>query len=406
MASKIGIVTYVFTTNFGAALQQYGLQFTLKTLGYEVETLKFNPSSDHERDYQRFPEVFQARRRSAIASRAVKKLKRRLARLGGKCLDKLVDNAQKARKFDQFNAQFLSGSPILTSYRSLEEYAARFDAVIAGSDQIWNPRGMPSEAFFRYYMLNFVPPQKRLAYAPSLGVSQLESRLEPVYRHYLQDFSWLSTREPQGAQELSRVLQRPVDAVIDPTGLLRRQDWDALINASDPFEFDSQPFVFCYSLRNQEQTLHYAYEAQKILKCPIVFFCGSQTQRLAYRIKNKRVIPLFNAGPCEFLRLLSRASCVTTDSFHASIFSIIMARPVFCVLRDQFDAKRSMNSRVTALFSDFGMQDRLLGHSDATLRESDFQFDYTRAHEILAQKRQDALAKLQRALSVALASHK
>ena len=400
MASPIGIVTYVYNANYGSSLQQYALQKTLRRFGLDVETIRYNPALERQLGSASFNSALRSSRGGDLARRVLRKGRRCFSRLGSGFFNRFVDNGKKKRRFSEFTNRFLTVSD---EFKSLEELRARADsygAVIAGSDQIWNPRGLPSESFYRYYLLDFVPSGKKLAYAPSLGVSKLEERLDPIYERYLRDFSWISTREIEGARELQRVLNRPVDVVLDPGALLNAEQWRTVVDSARTFSFEDKPYILCYSLRNKSQTLPKARQAQKFLNCPILFFCESEYERMRMKATSRSVIPIFDAGPCEFLRLISRSSCVVTDSFHASLFSILFHKPIFCAMRDSFDPYRSMNSRVTTLFSTLELESRLYSSAEEqTIGERDLEIDFDRVDKILAQKRDFSLGKLRDALA-------
>ena len=58
-------------------------------------------------------------------------------------------------------------SPVCRSRGDLRKISGRYDLLLCGSDQIWNPVWLNPA-----YFLDFAEPSKtRIAYAPSLGVS-------------------------------------------------------------------------------------------------------------------------------------------------------------------------------------------------------------------------------------------
>lgn len=74
---------------------------------------------------------------------------------------------------------------VLKNVEELREYSNKYDAVIVGSDQVWNPYWQGSlDEFF----LTFVPKSKRVAYAPSIGVSEIPNEQKAALRKDLMDF--------------------------------------------------------------------------------------------------------------------------------------------------------------------------------------------------------------------------
>ena len=68
------------------------------------------------------------------------------------------------------------------------------------------------------------------------------------------------------------------------------------------------------------------------------------------------------AGPAEFISLISHASHVVTDSFHASVFSAIMETPLTIIQRA--DGGGSMFSRLTSLSEALGIQGKIYDGKD------------------------------------------
>ena len=47
------------------------------------------------------------------------------------------------------------------------------DVFLSGSDQVWNPHWAVHDKSASTYLLQFLPPEKRISYAASFGVSEL-----------------------------------------------------------------------------------------------------------------------------------------------------------------------------------------------------------------------------------------
>lgn len=97
-----------------------------------------------------------------------------------------------------------------------------------GSDQIWNPDFWFVREALDFYFGTFAEPQKRIAYAASIGVDQIPKELEDKYIQELSALKSISVRETQGAQIIQNLTGRSVPVVLDPTMLLTEQAWTAL----------------------------------------------------------------------------------------------------------------------------------------------------------------------------------
>jgi hypothetical protein len=68
-------------------------------------------------------------------------------------------------------------------------------------------------------------------------------------------------------------------------------------------------------------------------------------------------------GPSEFVYLVDHAQMVYTDSFHGTVFSILMNKPFFVINRVE-KGMENMSSRIDTLLDLFHMQDRYLKPED------------------------------------------
>lgn len=170
---KVAIVTLYDFSNYGNVLQNYALTRTLEDLGHEVTTLAISP----KKLYKFVMPLANLAPYIPIAKRM-------------KVSKKSTIKARDYRILDFY------------SKKKLRKLDAEFDAFVLGSDQVWNPKYISSK-FISF--LKFVAPEKRIAYAPSFGVSSLPNNLKDEFRDGLSGFSHLSVREIEGrklAEEL------------------------------------------------------------------------------------------------------------------------------------------------------------------------------------------------------------
>ena len=76
------------------------------------------------------------------------------------------------------------------------------------------------------YLLDFVPDNiRKISYASSIGVEQLPETLKGKYKKYLKRFDSISVRESKAADVIEKLVNKPVDVVLDPTFLLDGISW-------------------------------------------------------------------------------------------------------------------------------------------------------------------------------------
>lgn len=101
---------------------------------------------------------------------------------------------------------------------------------------------------------------------------------------------------------------------------------------------------------------------------------------------DKRNIDVYASNPAEFVWLINNATLVITNSFHGSVFSILMETPFLSFNRS--DAAVNMNSRIETLADTFGLQNRFNSASlsdEEVITTSDF-FDVNRILKLEMEK--------------------
>lgn len=248
---------------------------------------------------------------------------------------------KRARNFHRFTRETM-GKPRLIFAGRYEEIAGKikeeqFSCFIAGSDQIWNPEFAGSE----YYFLTFAPPEKRIAFAASIGQSELPEEVKARYTPMLKEMRYISVREESAALLVKEMAGRSVDVMPDPTLLLERQQWEHL--ARKPALVMPERYILAFFLGNLPG--HAIKDFAKRRRLPVIY------------LNHKNYPELYALGPAEFLYVLMHASYVLTDSFHGTVFSILFERQFFVFRRKEAGVK-DMFSRLETLLQKFGFKER------------------------------------------------
>ena len=375
MNKKVGLVTY-YGNNYGGCLQAYAIQTTIKGLGFEPRIIQVDtPLKDATiNNVGRFINVL----KNPIAY-----LKRR------KYISSLVkNNTIRARAFDRYRKEFLEFDKSFILSASNQKGAENYHNLVCGSDQIWNPH---LYGVHPVWTMKFAPEgANKVAYAPSLGISNIPEEFHADFRENLKDYSFLSCREQEGANSLSKVLGREVDVVLDPTLLLTPEQWHHFARPVDI----KKPYIFCYLFGNYE----YIAEVKKRVKAHF----GLEIVCLPYNLRELKANDqkLYDITPNQFVWLIENAKYVVTDSFHASVFSIKMSTPFVALKRTSDNDKKNMNSRLYTLLHTAGLEDRLVGESMVADIESIVErgVDFEKANEQLAVYMKRDIEKLGKAL--------
>lgn len=365
----IGIITLQSKDyNYGAILQNYALCSYLNKNKFESNAIYCN--------YSKFG-FFSSLLYKKFRIKVLKNNKKIKISLGkkcvcdrNKCFDKFINQNIKYKKFISYSNK---------TYAKIDRL---FSKVIVGSDQVWNPKYGISihKRGFSVYLLTFLPPEKRISYAASIGVDKFPEEIADQFAEEIKKFKAVSVREERGAEIIKELSGVDAEVLIDPTMLLTREEWLSVAK-KHPNRSD-KPYVLKYFLGNQsvERKAYIKNIAQK-------------NNLGIYDLMNENS-KVFTSGPAEFLDLIANAEVVFTDSFHACVFSILMGRPFVVMDRDS-SGMGNMNSRIITLLEKLGLEDRLPGK---VTEDRIFECNYKNAYKKLKIERAKAKAFLENAL--------
>lgn len=377
----IGVLTSEesFLNNYGAVLQGFALTRALSDLGFDPFVIRY--------------EYVGPRRRFPVLKDAIKYLirgseYRKIA--NGKILAKKSFSSQRElfRKFQEEFIQFESQKRY--SWETILKAPFAFDAYVCGSDQIWNPV-FKNDSNDRGYFLDFVPAGTlRIAYAPSIGVSSIPESCKEEMAELLGKMDSISVREIEGARIIREITGEDCLVAVDPTLLLSASDWRKI---QRPVENMPDKYILVYQFRKSERFDNGVKAVEEMLGAKAIDIALSEVSLLSDREKR------FDVGPSEFLWLIDNAECVITDSFHASVFSILFDTPFVVFGRESFGGiQANMDGRITTLLSMFSLDGCYVGASDPIENAVNRALSSAKSDKAFAEKKKESLIYLEKSL--------
>lgn len=340
MGKKVAILTLPLIYNYGAILQAFALQKSVKSLGAECWLID-----------KKLPVYPYLRRPLSIISRIYGKYVKH--ETGYSVFPYWVsqkDNDIISQNTRRFVDKYISPKtkPILKLSKKID----KFDIYLVGSDQVWR-KSVTLHMFD--YLLGFVAKEKKkCSYAASFGVDywefsqSLTTKLKPLF----ENFDIITVREDSAIDMLREHIGVEAAQVLDPTLLLSENDYCELI--SDLPLSDDSPFIFSYILDKNPEKGILEEEISCQLNKSLYSVIPKNTPNYGVDL-NECVYPAVE----EWLRGFRDCEYVVTDSFHGTVFSIIFNKPFF-VLRNN---KRG-NTRLESLLRLFNLNSRIVTNKD------------------------------------------
>lgn len=323
---KVGIITHYYkSVNYGGNLQAYALCKFLEKKGYSAEQISYDIS-----------------KQQSVKTRLKLKL-RNLYFIHSPSF--AINRAKRKKAILSFNENRIPHSKRYNC-DTIKDSVNDYGVFIVGSDQVWHPNAVCDA-----YLLDFVPSEKtKISYAASLAVNELSEDVMMRYKKSLACFDAISVREDKAKELLSGVVNKEIEVSVDPTLLLSRDEWDNVCSERQITE----NYLFCYFLGDDlsHRKLAREYAEQKNLKIVTLPNLKGKFRECDNGFGD---CLLYNVSPSDFISLIKHSQMVFTDSFHATVFSLLYEKEFFAFERN---TRQSMGSRLYTLTSMFGVQSR------------------------------------------------
>ena len=239
-------------------------------------------------------------------------------------------------------------------FKIKDNLSEKYDYFIVGSDQVWNPNFWDQKCgHANVRFLKFTSKEKRIAYAASIAIPEIPKDKKQFFKDSLNEMKSISMREKAGADLVKKLTGREVPVVVDPTILLTKEEW--LKIEMIPEWYKGEKYILTYFLGNPSSVI------ENIAK---------KNNWEIYNLMDKNNFDLYTSRVENFIYLINHAQLVVTDSFHASVFSILMNTP-FLVVNRQEIGMADMTSRIDTLMELFGYQDRYIVNGEINLSDEE-----------------------------------
>lgn len=329
---KIAIITFSRAKNYGGVLQAYALYQYLSKMGHDPFFIDYIPERSNIYNTELFVKMTTAKSKvwgkNAFTRFVWEKL----------YFEKIKKDYLKFSEFIQKECSF---SDRYFSNEELMRHPPQADMFVVGSDQVWNSDYAPGKQLELPFYLQFTTG-KKISYASSFGNASIPEGQKEEVTEMLRSFQALSVREETGKQLLEE-LGLAATVVADPTLLFDGKFWAQKCIIQNMLA----PYILLYQVKFDTRTYKVAKEISEKLGCRLIVL---SMNRIDIRKCPQKVIMTPTVE--EWLSYIKNAYLVYTDSFHASIFSILFHTP-FVV---NSASRKNMASRISNLLRLAGLE--------------------------------------------------
>ena len=300
---KVGILTWYQAINHGAVLQTYGSSEVLKSMGAEPVVLDYK--------WQKYDE---SNKKTRIIRRIKNFTPSKL--LWYLHVRKLF--VEKTANFNEFISNNLNVGRFYNQERDL-------DAAYIGSDMVFDI----TEGYNAYMHGEGVPAPYKFSYAASFGYTTMELlKASGHYNDIKQNLCELNAIGYRDQKTFELCKQLGVTSLmaetIDP---VLCYGFEKEIESWDTGKWKNVKYLLIYaydSTMNDRDTVHAIKDFAKSKNLEVIS-CGY------YHKWCDRSIP---AAPDEFLEIFKHAQYVVTDTFHGTVFSLILHKQFTSIIRE------------------------------------------------------------------------
>lgn len=324
---KVGVVTFHNAHNYGASLQAWALQRVLKNLGTEPGIIHYHPES--------IDRLYVPPKQNTLKKKLKYILKENYR-------NRVKDQVYKYHKYNKFIRDNFNLIGDFTEYDELKKANLNLDAYITGSDQVWNSDH--TNGFDPAYMLDFAEEGKlKISYAASVGREYILPQYREQFKESLKTYTSISVREASARPAITALTDKPVSVVLDPTLLLDRKDYEDL---KVPGKIKER-YILVYMMEANKDLIRFANKLSVATGIPII-------QRKPLGIFRNELASYYTDEAGEFLGEIENAEYVLTNSFHATVFSLIYEKPFISMLHT------STGARTRDLLKTVGLESHIL----------------------------------------------
>lgn len=362
---KIGIVTFCKANNYGALLQTYALQETLKEYTENVQVLNY--LSEQSMIMQKTFDIRAYKHIKGLKDKVNKFIKR---------VKNYKERKTSAKNFKAFGEKYLNFTNFYKKYSEFVNNPLDVDVIVCGSDQVWNTDITAGYDSIYFLDIPTVKPAFKMSYAASVGRKDFEPTYKQEIEKQLKTFNYISVREKSSIKLIENASGKAVTNVLDPTLIANKKIWERLCEDSQPLTNITDKYMLVYVFNNDQNVINIANKISKDLKLKVVSISrNAKYDNLMYETDSGNV--------AQFVKLIKDSEFVVTNSFHGTCFSLIFEKKFYVIPHTE------RGSRMTDLLEILEASDRVMYNVEQLPEDiTSYKVDYNKINKNLDRERE------------------
>lgn len=334
--SRVGIITFHCSNNFGAVLQAYAIKTWLRNKGVKADIVRYEPFFMTGRHWWIPYAPIEGRGDRLNWKKETWKANLRMG----------TDFYRQKANYKRFKKKYLFNKGQKKLLITKQMKGLPYTCYIVGSDQIWNPD--ITYGLRKVYFGDFENRKKKrvVAFAASLGGRILNEKYGDEFKELISYVDAISVREEEAVAYVRNFSKKEVISVLDPVFLLEKEFWQRVEKKPK-----SKRYILVYTTEWNKELQSYALRLAKEKGLTAVMLRTGK-----YGVDEGFEVD-YTAGPAEFLGYIHYADYVVTNSFHAIAFCVIFQKQFLAFLH------RSRGIRIKNILHIHGLEERICNNS-------------------------------------------
>ncbi len=355
--SKVGILSMQRIKNYGSFLQAYGLKNVIEELGHEVEFVDYHVGK---------PVIVEEKKNGKIQ----------------KGLEVFKYDAKLSHKIQYIIHKNNFGKKYYKVLNLTEQpnYTPKLDTLVIGSDEVFNciqkneNVGYSLELFGKNNQANRV-----ITYAASFGNTTIEklkkyNKCEEI-QELLNKMNAISVRDNNSKSIVETLTDKKCECNLDPVLIYDYANKCKEIPDIKPKE--KYMIVYAYNGRISNSEADWIKDFAKTNHLKVYSIGGAQ----------KCADKFINCSPFEVLGYFKNAEFIITDTFHGTIFSIIMHRNFSTIVRKSVGNEYGNEEKLTDLLKRLNLEEQIVKNIEDVEKMYNQTINYQTTDKIILEER-------------------